>query len=58
MLFSLDFMPPNQIDHMSLNDLRRHVATRHKTKITTHMQEPYAGGSYAASQASIKVEDS
>jgi hypothetical protein len=32
MLLGLDFMPPDQIDHMSLNGLRRRVATHDKTQ--------------------------
>jgi hypothetical protein len=40
MLLGLDFMPPDQIDHMSLNGLRRRVATRDKTQTETQMHEP------------------
>jgi hypothetical protein len=40
MLLGLDFMPPDQIDHMSLNGLRRRVATRDKTQTRTQMHEP------------------
>jgi hypothetical protein len=40
MLLSLDFMPPDQIGHMSLNGLRRRVATRDKTQTETQMDEP------------------
>jgi hypothetical protein len=40
MLLNLDFMPPDQIGHMSLNDLKRRVATRDKTQIETQMGEP------------------
>jgi hypothetical protein len=39
MLLGLDFMPPDQIDHMSLNGLRRQVATLDKTQTGTHMHE-------------------
>jgi hypothetical protein len=37
----LDCMPPNQIGHMSLNGLRRRVATCDKTQIGTWMGELY-----------------
>jgi hypothetical protein len=40
MLLGLDFMPPDQIDHMSLNGLRRRVATHDKTQTGTQMHEP------------------
>jgi hypothetical protein len=40
MLLGLDFMPLDQIDHMSLNGLRRRVETRDKTQTTTQMHEP------------------
>jgi hypothetical protein len=40
MLLGLDFMPPDQIGHMSLNGLRRRVATHDKTQIETQMDEP------------------
>jgi hypothetical protein len=40
MLLGLNFMPPNQIGHMSLNGLRRRVATRDKTQTETRMDEP------------------
>ena len=39
MLLGLDFMPPDQIDHMSLNGLRKQVATIDKTQIETLMHE-------------------
>ena len=39
MLLSLDFMPLDQIDHMSLNGLRRRVETRDKTQTETRMGE-------------------
>jgi hypothetical protein len=39
MLLCLDFMPPEQIDHMSLNGLRRRVATLDKNQTETHMHE-------------------
>jgi hypothetical protein len=35
MLLNLDFMPPNQIANMSLNGLRRQVATHDETQIGT-----------------------
>jgi hypothetical protein len=35
----LDFMPPYQISNMSLNDLRRQVATHDKTLIEPWMDE-------------------
>ena len=40
MLHYLDFMPPYQIDLMSLNDLRRRVATIDKTQTKNRMHEP------------------
>jgi hypothetical protein len=40
MLLGLDFMPPDQIGHMSLNGLRRRVATIDKTQTETRMHEP------------------
>jgi hypothetical protein len=40
MLLGLDFMPPDQIANMSLNGLRRRVATRDKTQTGTQMDEP------------------
>jgi hypothetical protein len=40
MLLSLDFMPLDQISHMSLNGLRRRVATINKTQTETQMHEP------------------
>jgi hypothetical protein len=40
MLLSLDFMPPDQIGHMSLNGLRRRVATHDKNQTKTRMDEP------------------
>jgi hypothetical protein len=43
MLFGLYFMPPDQISNMSLNDLRRRVATHLKTQTETHMDEPSFG---------------
>jgi hypothetical protein len=39
MLLGLDFMPPNQIGHTSLNGLRRRVATHDKTQTETRMDE-------------------
>jgi hypothetical protein len=39
MLLGLDFMPPDQIGHMSLNGLRRRVATHNKTKTGNWMHE-------------------
>jgi hypothetical protein len=39
MLLGLDFMPLDQIDHMSLNGLRRRVATLDKNQTETHMHE-------------------
>jgi hypothetical protein len=39
MLLDLDFMPPDQIGHMSLNGLRRRVATHDKTQTETRMDE-------------------
>jgi hypothetical protein len=40
MLLILDFMPPDQIGHMSLNGLRRQVATIDKTQTGTQMHKP------------------
>jgi hypothetical protein len=40
MLLDLDFMPSDQIGHMSLNGLRRRVATIDKTQTGTRMHEP------------------
>jgi hypothetical protein len=40
MLLSLDFMPLDQIVDMSLNNLRRKVATHDKIQIETWMDEP------------------
>jgi hypothetical protein len=40
MLLGLDFMPRDQINHMSLNGLRRRVATIDKTQNMTQMHEP------------------
>jgi hypothetical protein len=40
MLLGLDFMPSDQIGHMSLNGLRRRVATIDKTQTGTRMHEP------------------
>ena len=40
MLLGLDFMPLDQIDHMSLNGLRRQVATHDKAQTKTLMGEP------------------
>jgi hypothetical protein len=40
MFLGLDFMPPNQIGHMSLNGLRRRVATRDKNQTRTQMEKP------------------
>jgi hypothetical protein len=40
MLLGLDFMPLDQIGHMSLNGLRRRVATHDKTQTETQMDEP------------------
>jgi hypothetical protein len=39
MPLGLDFMPPDQIGHMSLNGLKRQVETRDKTQIETQMAE-------------------
>jgi hypothetical protein len=39
MLLGLDFMPLDQIANMSLNGLRRRVATRDKTQTMTQMDE-------------------
>ena len=36
---SIDFMPPDQICHMSVNGLKRQVATRNKTQNRTRMGE-------------------
>jgi hypothetical protein len=40
MLLGLDFMPLDQIANMSLNGLRRRVATCDKTQTETRMDEP------------------
>jgi hypothetical protein len=40
MLLGLDFMPPDKIDHMSLNGLRRSVETHDKTQTETQINEP------------------
>jgi hypothetical protein len=40
MMLDLDFMPSNQICHMSLNGLRRRVSTHDKTQTKTQMHEP------------------
>jgi hypothetical protein len=40
MPLGLDFMPPDQIGHMSLNGLKRQVATHDKTQTKTRMGEP------------------
>jgi hypothetical protein len=40
MPLGLDFMPPDQIGHMSLNGLKRRVATHDKTQTETQMGEP------------------
>jgi hypothetical protein len=40
MMLGLDFMPPSQIGHMSLNGLRRRVATCDKNQTGTWMHEP------------------
>jgi len=40
MLLGLDFMPRDQIVHMSLNGLRRRVETHDKTQNVTQMHEP------------------
>jgi hypothetical protein len=40
MLLGLDFMPLDQISNMSLNGLRRRVATCDKTQTETQMDEP------------------
>jgi hypothetical protein len=40
MLLGLDFMPLDQIANMSLNGLRRRVATHDKTQTETQMDEP------------------
>jgi hypothetical protein len=39
MLLGLDFTPPDQTTNMSLNGLRRQVATRDKTKTKNWMDE-------------------
>jgi hypothetical protein len=39
MLLSLDFMPPDEIDDISLNGLRRRVVTRCKTLTRIQMDE-------------------
>ena len=39
MLLDLDFMPLDQIANMSLNGLRRLVATHDKTQTWAHMDE-------------------
>jgi hypothetical protein len=39
MLLNLDFIPSDQIGHMSLNGLRRRVATIDKTQTGTRMHE-------------------
>jgi hypothetical protein len=39
MLLGLDFMPTDQIGHMSLNGLMRRVATHNKTQTGTGMDE-------------------
>jgi hypothetical protein len=38
-LLSLDFMPSNQIGHMSLNGMRSHVTTINTTQTGTHKHE-------------------
>jgi hypothetical protein len=40
MLLGLDFMPSDQIGHMSMNGLRRRVATHDKTQTGTWMDKP------------------
>jgi hypothetical protein len=40
MPLGLYFMPPDQIGHMSLNGLKRRVATHDKTQTKTQMGEP------------------
>jgi hypothetical protein len=40
MLLGLNFIPPNQIGHMSLNGSRRQVETIDKTQTETRMHEP------------------
>jgi hypothetical protein len=40
MPLGLDFMPPDQISNMSLNGLRRRVATHDKTLTRPQMDEP------------------
>jgi hypothetical protein len=40
MLLGLDFMPSDQIGHISLNGLRRQVETIDKTQTETQMHEP------------------
>jgi hypothetical protein len=39
MMLDLDFIPPDQISNMSLNGLRRRVATRVKTTTEPQMDE-------------------
>jgi hypothetical protein len=39
MLLSFNFMPPDQIGHMSLNGFKRRVATLDKTQTKTQMGE-------------------
>jgi hypothetical protein len=39
MLLGLDFMTPDQIGHMSLNGLRRQVATIDKTQTETRIHK-------------------
>jgi hypothetical protein len=38
-LLGLDFMPPDKISNIFLNDLRRKVVTHDKTLIKPHMDE-------------------
>jgi hypothetical protein len=40
MVLGLDFMPPDQIANMSLNGLRKRVATHDKTQNETYMEKP------------------
>jgi hypothetical protein len=40
MLLDLDFIPLDQIGHMSLNDLRMRVETRDKIETKTWMPKP------------------
>jgi hypothetical protein len=40
LLLSLDFMPPDQISNMSLNGLRRRVATHDKNQTKNWMEKP------------------